>query len=133
VKKKIVVFVVILMTTFFGSCSFFSTNNKNNSTKLINLNPDKNGEPWLAGGVKLPPEDEIEKIPMQGNSQINFLLVIRIILLMQGLGVMVHGFGMDGILLEKSASLHRMFMGELMEITNIKRTVVREILILPIG
>lgn len=33
-----------------------------NETGLVNMNPDPNGEPWIAGGMKPPTKEQIEKM-----------------------------------------------------------------------
>jgi hypothetical protein len=48
--KKILVIISLLLTTVFLNA------------ELINLNPDPNGEPWIAGGWKQPTAEEMVKI-----------------------------------------------------------------------
>ncbi len=34
------------------------------NAQIQNLNPDKNGEPWIVGGLRVPSKEEINKIPL---------------------------------------------------------------------
>ncbi|MCD4794062.1 MAG: T9SS type A sorting domain-containing protein [Bacteroidales bacterium] len=34
------------------------------NAQIINVNPDKNGEPWIVGGLRVPSQEEINKIPV---------------------------------------------------------------------
>ncbi|MCF6185209.1 MAG: T9SS type A sorting domain-containing protein [Bacteroidales bacterium] len=48
---------IILLSVFLFSISF-------SNAQIQNLNPDKNGEPWIVGGLRIPSEAEINKIPV---------------------------------------------------------------------
>jgi len=49
--KKILLILVIIM-------SFITS-----QAQLTNINPDPNGEPWIIGGLRIPTQAELEKIP----------------------------------------------------------------------
>ena len=50
--NKLLFFSVILLSTFFGNA------------QIQNVNPDKTGEPWIVGGLRIPSQNEINKIPV---------------------------------------------------------------------
>jgi len=50
--NKVLFFSVILLSTFFGNA------------QIQNVNPDKTGEPWIVGGLRIPSQKEINKIPV---------------------------------------------------------------------
>lgn len=50
--KKILYLLIFLFT-------FLSVN-----SQIQNINPDKTGEPWIIGGLRIPSQDEINKIPI---------------------------------------------------------------------
>lgn len=53
------IYVWILIAAFSGLCFLpYGT-----AAQLINLNPNPNGDPWLAGGFIPPSEDEVSKTP----------------------------------------------------------------------
>mgnify|MGYP001111678640 CR=1 FL=1 len=67
-KNLKIFFILILITTFLTSCFLFPNidsdiDSENNSTELINLNPDPDGDPWIAGGAIELTEEEREAIP----------------------------------------------------------------------
>ncbi len=47
-----ILFFTILLTSFFSTA------------QTININPDKSGEPWLVGGLRLPSQAELAQIPV---------------------------------------------------------------------
>lgn len=38
------------------------------NSQIINVNPDKSAEPWIVGGLRIPSQEEINKIPVKANS-----------------------------------------------------------------
>jgi len=50
--NKLLFFSLILLSTFFGNA------------QIQNVNPDKTGEPWIVGGLRIPSQKEINKIPV---------------------------------------------------------------------
>lgn len=50
--NKLLFFSVILLSAFFGNA------------QIQNVNPDKTGEPWIVGGLRIPSQKEINKIPV---------------------------------------------------------------------
>lgn len=47
-KKYIFFLILILSTSFYA--------------QVININPDKNAEPWLVGGLRLPSQEELDQV-----------------------------------------------------------------------
>ncbi len=57
---KNVIFTLLFLFSFFYS-----------EAQLINVNPDKTAEPWIVGGLRVPSQKEIDKIPvvtLKGNN-----------------------------------------------------------------
>ena len=50
--NKLILFAIFLFSTFFTDA------------QIQNINPDKNGDPWIVGGLRIPSKEEINKIPV---------------------------------------------------------------------
>ncbi len=50
--NKLILFAIFLFSTFFTDA------------QIQNINPDKTGEPWIVGGLRIPSKEEINKIPV---------------------------------------------------------------------
>ncbi len=50
--NKILILSIFLLSAFYGNA------------QIHNVNPDKNGEPWIVGGLRVPSEEEINKVPL---------------------------------------------------------------------
>ncbi len=54
-----------LLFVVFGFCLSIS------QAQIQNVNPDKNAEPWILGGLRIPSDDEINTIPVLENVKTN--------------------------------------------------------------
>ena len=50
--NKIILLAIFLFSVFFADA------------QIQNINPDKTGEPWIVGGLRVPSKEEINKIPV---------------------------------------------------------------------